>query len=238
MAAARWQHLAHKQKGAPRTRAARLKMWESVVQHLVGERRLVAEDDSFVAHADVDADSLLQHISQVMAAKGMQQQLAQQEAERTGQLAPPPAPAQTKAWLTPSEGKCQPALGLKRKLAGSKLATPSARKCQPALGLKHKLARPKLAEHKVEEPPHQKAVPRICIALSSKRKGTASAPPMLEGVCFPENSRLHFSPAAVAKHSRVAAFLAKKGVGVARIGMESPSDKTREAPGPGPGTSR
>ena len=96
----------------------------------------------------------------------------------------------------------------------------------------------KLAEHKVEEPPHQKAVPRICIALSSKRKGTASAPPMLEGVCFPENSRLHFSPAAVAKHSRVAAFLAKKGAGVARIGMESPSDKTRGAPGPGPGTSR
>ena len=91
MAAARWQHLAHKQKGAPRIRAAHLKMWESVVQRLVGERRLVAEEDSFVAHADVDAGSLLQPMSQVMAAKGMQQQLAQQEAERTGQLAPPPA---------------------------------------------------------------------------------------------------------------------------------------------------
>ena len=111
MAAARWQHLAHKQKGAPRIRAAHLKMWESVVQRLVGERRLVAEEDSFVAHADVDADSLLQHVSQVMAAKGMQQQLVQQEAERTGQLAPPPAPVQTKALLTPSAGKCKPALG-------------------------------------------------------------------------------------------------------------------------------
>ena len=84
-------------------------------------------------------------MSQVMAAKGMQQQLAQQEAERTGQLAPPPAPVQTKALLTPSAVKCKPALGLKRQLAGPKLATPSAGKCQPALGLKRKLAGPKLA---------------------------------------------------------------------------------------------
>ena len=104
-----------------------------------------------------------------MAAKGMQQKLAPQEAERTGQLAPPPAPVQTKALLTPSAGKCKPALGLKRQLAaGPKLATPSAGKCQPALGLKHKLAGPKLAE--------QGSAPNLhCTQLQAQGHGKRAA---------------------------------------------------------------
>ena len=79
--------------------------------------------------------------------------------------------------MTPSAGKCKPALGLKRQLAaGPKLATPSAGKRQPALGLKHKHAGPKLAEYKVEEPPRQKAVPRICIALNLADAAIARLP--------------------------------------------------------------
>ena len=231
----RWQYLALKKKGAPKTRAARLKTWESDVQRLVGERRLVAKEDSFVAHADVDADSLLEHMSQVMAAKGMQQKLAQQEAERTGKLFPPPPPVRKKQLMTPSAGKCKPALGLKRKLAGPKLATPSAGKCKPTLGRKGKLAGPKLAEQKVEKPPQQKTAPRICIAHSTKRKGTRHLA-LLEGVCFPENLRVHFSLATSRKHRHLAAYLVKKGFGLAQIGMESPSGKTRGAPVPDPGT--
>ena len=125
-------------------------------------------------------------VPQVTAAKGMQQKLAQQEAERTGKLFPPPPPVRKKQLMTPSAGKCKPALGLKRKLAGPKLATPSAGKRKPTLGQQSKLASPKLAEQKVEKPPQQKTVPRICIARSTKRKGTGNLA-LLEGVCFPEN---------------------------------------------------
>ena len=190
----RWQHLAHKKKGASRTRAARLKTWESDVQRLMGERRLVAKEDSFVAHADVDVDSLLPHMSQVMAAKGLQQQLVQQEAERKGELAPPPGPIQKKTLLPPSAA----AVGIKRKL--------------------------------VQQEAERKVVPRICVALSSKGKG-------LESIRFPEKLRVHFSSAAMGKHPKVVAFLAKSGLVVAQIGMESPSDKDSGTPGPAPGTS-
>ena len=128
----RWQHLAHKKKGADKTRAARLKTWESGVQRLVGERRLVAKEESFVAHADVDADLLLEHMSQVMAAKEMQQKLTQEEAERLGQLAPPPGPIRKQALLIPTAGKSKPALGLKRKPAVARFTTSSGGECKPA----------------------------------------------------------------------------------------------------------
>ena len=225
----RWQHLAHKKKGAPRTRAARLQTWESSVQRLVGERRLVAKEDSFVAHAEVDADSLLEHMSQVLQTKTLQHKLAQEEAERAGKLAPPPAPARKNALLTPTARKCKLAFGLKRKLAGPKLAEhdvekPPAGKLKPTRGLKRKLAGPKLAEHKVEKPPRQKTLP----ALGAKRKGTDYVA-LLDGARFAENVRVHFSAAAAGKYNEVAVYLAKKGVvGVVQIGTELLSSKLRE----------
>ena len=226
----RWQHLALKKKGAPKTRAARLKTWESDVQRLVGERRLVAKEDSFVAHADVKVDSLLEHMSNVMAARGMQQKLEQQEAERIGQLVPPPAPIHKNTLLPPAAGRCKPALGLKRKLAEPKLAIPSAAgKCQPTRGVKHKLAGPMLAEQKVEKLPQKKGAPRIRTAPSTKRKGKDYLA-LLDGVRFSENVRVHFSAAAAGKYPDVAVYLVKKGVGVLQIEMESPSGKTRGVP--------
>lgn len=220
----RWQHLAHKKKGAHKTRAARLKIWESDVQRLVGERRLVAKEDSFVAHADVDADSLLEHMSQVMAAKGMQQKLEQQEMERAGQLAPPPPPIHKRTLLDPRARKCKPSLGPKRKLAEPKLASSFAGKRRPAAGLKRKLAAAsKLAEHKLEQPPH----PRTRVAHSTKKKGGANYLALLDGCRFSQNVRVHFSAAAAGKYPHVAAHLVKKGIGVIQNGMESPSGMIR-----------
>ena len=225
----RWQHLAHKKKGAPRTRAARLQTWESSVQRPLGERRLVAKEDSFVAHADVDGDGLLEHMSQVMQTKTLQHKLAQEEAERAGKLAPPPAPVRKKALLTPTARKCKLAFGLKCKLAGPKLAEhnvekPPAGKLKPTRGLKRKLAGPKLAEHKVEKPPRQKTLP----ALGAKRKGTDYVA-LLDGARFAENVRVHFSAAAAGKYNEVAVYLAKKGVvGLVQVGTELLSRKLRE----------
>ena len=201
----RWQHLAHKKKGAPRTRAARLQTWESSVQRLVGERRLVAKEDSFVAHAEVEGDSLLEHMSQVLQTKTLQHKLAQEEAERVGKLTPPPAPVRKIALFTPTARKCKLAFGLKRKLVGPKLAEHDVEK--PPAG-KRKLVGPKLAEHKVEKPPRP------------KRKGTDYVA-LLDGARFAENVHVHFSAAAAGKYKEAAVYLAKRGVvGVVQVGTE------------------
>jgi hypothetical protein len=107
----RWQHCGLK-KFAERSRAARMRHWEAEVQRLVGERRMAkSAPDTFAPPVRMDLESLLADTAAALEAKGTQQRLAHEAAERDGLIAPPPAPVKAKNLLS---------RGIKRKALGAR----------------------------------------------------------------------------------------------------------------------
>lgn len=201
----RWQHLGLK---GTRTQAARRDLWEADVQQMLVEQKASKrpESESFVGHiklSDVEEASILAEAEARMAKRSVAYELCHRDLEREGRLVAPPPPVRTKDLLKKSAVKKKI---LKPRAAPLFASSPSSSSSKVASSSTFPAAStsigPKLAVNLAKTAP-SKRKPRL--QLHRQASG-------VDGLELPAKLRVFMTAAAVGKHRRCAAELARRKV--------------------------